>query len=110
MGIYCLAFFLSLSLYMAVVFAFKSPISDFVYAYLLHISFSFFTDIKLDPNLKGNITKCKAKFDATMATLDLHYLEYTKYTKKYVKSQKFSPDSLMQLAIQVSNEYSNSYL
>jgi hypothetical protein len=51
--------------------------------------------------MKINIQKSVEKFNTTVQNLDIHQLEYHKYTKSYVKKSGISPDSLMQLAMQV---------
>jgi hypothetical protein len=51
--------------------------------------------------MKKNLQQSVKKFNATVQSLDVHHLEYYKYTKSYVKKIGISPDSLMQLAIQV---------
>lgn len=51
--------------------------------------------------MKETITESKKKFDKVVAALNVDHLEYYKYTKKFIKQAKLSPDSVMQLAIQV---------
>ena len=41
------------------------------------------------------------KFDKKAASLDLQHLEYNTFTRKLCKQNKLSPDSVLQLAIQV---------
>lgn len=59
-------------------------------------------EFKLDENIKEAIRKAKSNFDKFTGSLDIDYLEYKRFTKKEVKKQKISPDSVMQLAIQMA--------
>ncbi|XP_060083405.1 carnitine O-palmitoyltransferase 2, mitochondrial-like [Ylistrum balloti] len=59
-------------------------------------------EFELDTTLKEGVQNAKANFDALIGSLDLHHLEYDTYTKDFVKAKKISPDSLMQLAIQMA--------
>ncbi|BFZ05488.1 hypothetical protein BsWGS_08529 [Bradybaena similaris] len=58
---------------------------------------------KLDPHLKETIKKAKQRFDDVTSTLDVHYLMYTKMNKADLKKSRLSPDSIMQLAIQLAH-------
>lgn len=55
--------------------------------------------------MKDNVEQSLKKFNATVQSLDVDHLEYQKYTKSYVKKSGMGPDSLMQLAIQVTTFY-----
>lgn len=55
--------------------------------------------------MKDNVEQSVKKFNATVQSLDVDHLEYQKYTKSYVKKSGMGPDSLMQLAIQVTIFY-----
>jgi hypothetical protein len=55
--------------------------------------------------MKHKLEQSVKKFNATVQNLDVQHLEYYKYTKSYVKKSGISPDSLMQLAIQVGCNY-----
>ncbi|CAC5425186.1 CPT2 [Mytilus coruscus] len=59
-------------------------------------------DFKLDNNVKEAIKTAKINFDKHVGALDQHHLEYFKITKKTAKEFRMSPDSLMQLAIQMA--------
>ncbi|XP_056001188.1 carnitine O-palmitoyltransferase 2, mitochondrial-like [Ostrea edulis] len=59
-------------------------------------------EFKLDQEMKENLQQSVKKFNSTIQSLDVHHLEYYKYTKSYVKKSGMSPDSLMQLAIQLA--------
>ncbi|ESP01146.1 hypothetical protein LOTGIDRAFT_225472 [Lottia gigantea] len=59
-------------------------------------------DFRLDGNSKKSIDEAKKKFDEKINTLDLHHLEYKKFTKKFIKEKKLGPDSVLQLAIQMT--------
>ncbi|KAH9508189.1 Carnitine O-palmitoyltransferase 2, mitochondrial [Bulinus truncatus] len=60
-------------------------------------------DFRLDPYIKENINKAKLRFQEVTSTLDVHYLQYTKLNKQDIKKAKLSPDSIMQLAIQLAH-------
>ncbi|CAL1532065.1 unnamed protein product, partial [Lymnaea stagnalis] len=60
-------------------------------------------DFRLDPFIKETITKAKQRFDDATSSLDIHHLQYSKMTKKDLKNAKLSPDSVMQLAIQLAH-------
>ena len=55
----------------------------------------------MDGNVKEAIKTAKINFDKHVGALDQHHLEYFTFTKKQIKAMKLSPDSIMQLAIQV---------
>lgn len=55
----------------------------------------------LTDELKADIQNARSDFDKTVSGLNLHYIEYPKLGKDFIKKQKLSPDSFMQLAIQV---------
>lgn len=59
-------------------------------------------EFELDASLKEGVQTAKANFDKLVGSLDLHHLEYDNYTKDFVKAKKISPDSIMQLAIQMA--------
>lgn len=61
-----------------------------------------FLEFKLDQEMKDNVEQSVKKFNTTVQSLDVDHLEYQKYTKSYVKKSGMGPDSLMQLAIQVT--------
>lgn len=60
-------------------------------------------DFTLTPQVKDSITKAKKRFHEVTSSLDLHHLQYFKMTKKNLKQFKLSPDSVMQLAIQLAH-------
>lgn len=60
------------------------------------------SDFKLDSNLKDAIRQAQSSFNSRIKSLGLAHLQYNTFTKKFLKEKKFSPDSVMQLAIQVS--------
>ncbi|GFO20586.1 carnitine o-palmitoyltransferase 2, mitochondrial [Plakobranchus ocellatus] len=60
-------------------------------------------DFTLTPQLKDTITKAKQRFDEATGSLDMHHLQYFKMTKKDLKKTKLSPDSVMQLVIQLAH-------
>ena len=62
-----------------------------------------FTEFQLTDEIKAAIGKARQNFDSAVQGLDLNAIEYTKMGKNFIKKQKLSPDSFMQLAIQVSS-------
>ncbi|KAK3794005.1 hypothetical protein RRG08_028439 [Elysia crispata] len=60
-------------------------------------------EFTLTPQLKETITKAKERFNEATGSLDVHYLQYLKMTRKNLKQFKLSPDSVMQLAIQLAH-------
>eukprot|EP00058_Branchiostoma_floridae_P012610 XP_002598098.1 hypothetical protein BRAFLDRAFT_85684 [Branchiostoma floridae] len=58
-------------------------------------------EFKLDGALQEGIQTAKENFFALVKPLDLASLQYSKYGKNDLKKFKISPDSLMQLAIQM---------
>lgn len=46
------------------------------------------------------LTVAASNIDALAANLDMNYLHFTKYGKNFIKTQKMSPDSYIQMAIQ----------
>lgn len=50
--------------------------------------------------LQQAINVAIANIDALAANLDMNYLHFTKYGKNFIKTQKMSPDSYIQMAIQ----------
>ena len=70
------------------------------------------SDFMLTEELKNEIDNAKQKFKTTVKDLDLDYVHFRKFGKNFIKSQKLSPDSYMQLAIQVYHRkitYTNDY-
>ena len=59
------------------------------------------TEFALDPKLKEYIQTAKTDFAKQCSALDVDHLEYLTYNKKFIKDQKLSPDSILQLVIQV---------
>lgn len=66
------------------------------------IRYVIVTEFVLDGNVKEAIKTAKNNFDKHVGALDQHHLEYFTFTKKQIKAVKLSPDSVMQLAIQVN--------
>ena len=62
-----------------------------------------FSDFTLDPFLKETIKSAKTRFDEVTSSLEVAHLQYTRMTKTDVKKAKLSPDSVMQLAVQVKH-------
>ena len=59
-------------------------------------------DFTLDSGLKESIRSAKSRFDAVTSSLNVSHLQYTKMTKTNIKKAKLSPDSIMQLTVQVN--------
>jgi len=60
-------------------------------------------DFTLDPFLKETIKSAKSRFDTVTSSLEVAHLQYTRMTKTDVKKAKLSPDSVMQLAVQLAH-------
>ena len=58
-------------------------------------------DFILDPFLRQTIYETKEKFVQKTMSVDLNYVEDREFNKGMAKKFKISPDSLMQLALQV---------
>ena len=67
--------------------------------------FSYPEEFKLTDEIKASIDEAKTNFKNTSAGLDLNYVEFTKFGKNFIKKQGVSPDSFMQLAIQVETQF-----
>ncbi len=59
-------------------------------------------EFNLPDVVKKGIQDARAKFENKINSLDMDFVKIENVTKKTVKSYKLSPDSFMQLAIQVS--------
>ena len=59
------------------------------------------SDFQLDPFLKETISQVREEFAKKTASLDMNYFESTQLNKAVAKQYKLSPDSLMQLTVQV---------
>lgn len=59
-------------------------------------------EFNLTDEIKAGIGKAKEKFDSAVEGLELHYIQYPRLGKNFIKKQKLSPDSFMQLAIQLA--------
>lgn len=54
----------------------------------------------LSPQANELLQKAAVSHDKLIADLDMNYLHYTGYGKNFIKTQKMSPDSFIQMAIQ----------
>ncbi|XP_062539602.1 carnitine O-acetyltransferase-like [Armigeres subalbatus] len=54
----------------------------------------------LSPKAHELLQKASASHDKLIKDLDMNYLHYTGYGKNFIKTQKMSPDSFIQMAIQ----------
>ncbi|XP_034270993.1 carnitine O-palmitoyltransferase 2, mitochondrial isoform X2 [Pantherophis guttatus] len=59
-------------------------------------------NFKLNDALKEGITKAKQNFDATVKTLTLKAFQFERGGKEFIKTQKLSPDAIVQLAFQMA--------
>lgn len=57
---------------------------------------------RLNDALKAGISAAKEKFDATMKTLTIDFIQFQRGGKEFLKKQKLSPDSVAQLAFQMA--------
>lgn len=55
---------------------------------------------ELSPKATNLLEKAAASHNKLIADLDMNYLHYTGYGKNWIKTQKMSPDSFIQMAIQ----------
>ena len=58
-------------------------------------------ELNPSPQITEAVADAKNKIEKRCKSLSFSILEYHKYGKNFIKSRKLSPDSLMQLAIQV---------
>ncbi|XP_029634050.1 carnitine O-palmitoyltransferase 2, mitochondrial [Octopus sinensis] len=72
-------------------------------------------DFQLDAKLKAKITNAKEQFQEAHRRLQKNVIDYKKFNKSFIKSKNLSPDSVMQLVIQMafykmtSGEFAASY-
>ncbi|XP_058031126.1 carnitine O-palmitoyltransferase 2, mitochondrial isoform X1 [Ahaetulla prasina] len=59
-------------------------------------------NFKLNDALKEGITIAKQNFDATVKTLTLKSFRFERGGKEFIKTQKLSPDAIVQLAFQMA--------
>ncbi|XP_028368982.1 carnitine O-palmitoyltransferase 2, mitochondrial isoform X1 [Phyllostomus discolor] len=57
---------------------------------------------RLNDAIKTGISAAKEKFDATMKTLTIDFIQFHRGGKEFLKKQKLSPDSVAQLAFQMA--------
>ena len=72
---------------------------------LIAISQHVFSDFKLSPTTKDRMKAAQTKFNQLTSSLDFNPIEYYKMNRNYFKTHKLSPDSIMQLAIQVGRVF-----
>ncbi len=61
----------------------------------------FLVDFQLTEEVKVAIKYAHEKYENKTNSLDLNWAKFEGWGKHYIKQQKLSPDSFMQLAIQV---------
>jgi carnitine O-acetyltransferase len=54
------------------------------------------------PQIDAMIASSSDNIDKLAANIDMNYLRFTDYGKAFIKTQKFSPDSFIQMAIQLA--------
>lgn len=54
----------------------------------------------VDAELQRHLDAAQRHVDSLAGSLDMHVLDYTAYGKNFIKSQKMSPDSYIQMAMQ----------
>lgn len=54
----------------------------------------------MDSTLQKHLNDAIQHIDGLAGNLDMHVLDFTKYGKNFIKSQKMSPDSYLQMAMQ----------
>lgn len=54
----------------------------------------------VDAELQKHLDAACRHVDELAANLDMHVLDFTAYGKNFIKSQKMSPDSYIQMAMQ----------
>lgn len=59
-------------------------------------------NFKLSDALKTGVSIAKEKFDATVKTLTIDYIQFQRGGREFLKKQKLSPDSMAQLAFQMA--------
>ncbi len=59
------------------------------------------TEFNLTDEVKEGINSARQSFKAVCDSMDMNYIKVDGYGKNYIKKYKLSPDSFMQLAIQV---------
>ncbi|XP_058445312.1 carnitine O-acetyltransferase [Malaya genurostris] len=57
-------------------------------------------DFNLSPKAQDFLRKAASSHDKLISDLDMNYLHYTGYGKGFIKTNKMSPDSYIQMAIQ----------
>ena len=62
---------------------------------------TFFADFHLTDELKLAVDEAKRKYEEATSKLDVDYRIFDKFGGELIKQSKLSPDSLMQLALQV---------
>jgi len=58
-------------------------------------------EFNLPDELKSAIDEAKRRYEEATSKLDVDYFVFDKFGKDYLKQNRLSPDSFMQLAIQV---------
>ncbi|GAB6021932.1 hypothetical protein CHUAL_006094 [Chamberlinius hualienensis] len=84
---------------------------DSVFGQKLNLKFSPLTkatnsptrlDFELTDNALNSVTEAKQHLDKLVANLDMACFVFEPYGKNYIKSQKLSPDSFIQMALQLA--------
>ncbi|VDO79143.1 unnamed protein product [Haemonchus placei] len=70
--------------------------------FLFHFAENYASEFRLTDSLKSQISKAQKDHVARNSSLDFATMEYSGMTKDTIKKSKMSPDSIMQLAIQMA--------
>lgn len=54
----------------------------------------------VDAQLQKHLDAAQRHVDGLACSLDMHVVDYTAYGKNFIKAQKMSPDSYIQMAMQ----------
>ena len=57
---------------------------------------------KINDNVKAWIARAKQRIDEEIQNLDFHLLKYEKFGREFPKKIKMSPDSFIQLSLQLA--------
>ena len=66
-------------------------------------------EFKLPDSVKDGIDQAKKDFEKVTSSLSVNILQVHEFGRNLVKTQKLSPDAVMQLALQVTHYSSYSY-
>ena len=80
------------------------------FALLTHHFYEFlFSEFNLTDSSKATIEKSISAFKKVTDSMDMKAKKFSHFGKKFLKQQKLSPDSFMQLAVQVCTKLCTDY-